>query len=140
MPHRPAFHLAVPVDDLVAARGFYGQVLGLPEGRGADHWVDWNLEGHQLVTHLVPTVPQPAGASVVGQHRVPIPHYGLLLPEQSFHQFAERLRAAGVRFDIEPHRRFAGEPGEQWTMFFRDPAGNAPEFKSFRDESMVFAR
>ncbi|MFD7703651.1 VOC family protein [Streptomyces caelestis] len=140
MSHRPAVHLAVPVDDLVAARSFYGQVLGLPEGRSTDHWVDWNLEGHQVVTHLVPTAPQPSGTSLVGQHRVPIPHYGLLLDEQRFHRFAERLRAAGVRFDIEPHRRFPGEPGEQWTMFFRDPAGNALEFKSFRDESMVFAR
>ncbi|MER7052101.1 MULTISPECIES: VOC family protein [unclassified Streptomyces] len=140
MSHRPAVHLAVPVDDLVAARSFYGQVLGLPEGRSTDHWVDWDLEGHQLVTHLVAVAPQPAGTSVVGQHRVPIPHFGLLLEEQHFHRFAERLRAAGVRFDIEPHLRFPGEPGEQWTMFFRDPAGNALEFKSFRDESMVFAR
>ncbi|MGA5201204.1 VOC family protein [Streptomyces variegatus] len=140
MSRRPAVHLAIPVDDLVAARSFYGEVLGLPEGRSTDHWVDWNLEGHQLVTHLVPTAPQPAGTSLVGQHPVPIPHFGLLLGEQHFHRLAERLRAAGLRFDIEPHRRFPGEPGEQWTMFFRDPAGNALEFKAFRDESMVFAR
>ncbi|CAL9517226.1 hypothetical protein SUDANB58_03771 [Streptomyces sp. enrichment culture] len=140
MSHRPAVHLAIPVDDLVAARDFYGRVLGLPEGRSTEHWVDWNLEGHQLVTHLVPTAPRPAGTSLVGRHRVPIPHYGLLLDEQRFHRFTERLRAAGVPFDIEPHLRFPGEPGEQWTAFFRDPAGNALEFKSFRDESMVFAR
>jgi len=140
MSHRPAVHLAIPVDDLAAARGFYGQVLGLPEGRSTDHWVDWNLEGHQLVTHLVPNAPRPAGTSLVGQHQVPIPHYGLLLEEEQFHELAERLRAAGVSFGIEPHRRFPGEPGEQWTMFFRDPAGNALEFKAFRDESMVFAR
>ncbi|OIJ91802.1 glyoxalase [Streptomyces sp. MUSC 14] len=140
MSHRPAMHLAIPVDDLAAARHFYGRVLGLPEGRSSDHWVDWNLEGHQLVTHLVPSAPRPAGTSLVERHTVPAPHFGLLLDEPRFHEFAERLRAAGVQFDIEPHRRFPGEPGEQWTMFFRDPAGNALEFKSFRDESMVFAR
>ncbi|MBY8884592.1 VOC family protein [Streptomyces sp. PTM05] len=140
MPHRPAVHLAVPVDDLAAARHFYGQVLGLPEGRSTDHWVDWDFEGHQLVTHLVATAPRPTGTSEVDRHTVPIPHFGLLLTEERFHEFAQRLRAAGVRFDIEPYRRFAGEPAEQWTMFFRDPAGNALELKSFRDESMVFAR
>ncbi|EGG48972.1 MULTISPECIES: VOC family protein [Streptomyces] len=140
MSPRPAVHLAVPVDDLAAARHFYGRVLGLPEGRSTDHWVDWDLRGHQLVTHLVPEAPRPAGTSLVGRHEVPIPHYGLLLDEEGFHRFAERLRAAGVRFEIEPQLRFPGEPGEQWTMFFRDPAGNALEFKSFRDESMVFAR
>jgi uncharacterized protein len=140
MSHRPAVHLAIPVDDLPAARGFYGQVLGLPEGRSTDHWVDWNLEGHQLVTHLVTIPPQPSGTSMVERHTVPIPHFGLLLAEQRFHEFAQRLRAAGVRFDIEPCRRFVGDPAEQWTMFFRDPAGNALEFKSFRDELMVFAR
>jgi extradiol dioxygenase family protein len=140
MSHRPAVHLAIPVDDLPAARRFYGQVLGLTEGRSTDHWVDWNFEGHQLVTHLVTTAPQPSGTSRVERHEVPIPHFGLLLSEQRFHEFAQRLRTAGVRFDIEPYRRFAGEPAEQWTMFFRDPAGNALEFKSFRDESMVFAR
>jgi extradiol dioxygenase family protein len=102
--------------------------------------VDWDLRGHQLVTHVVPEAPRPAGTSLVGPHEVPIPHYGLLLDEEGFHRFAERLRAAGVRFEIEPQLRFPGEPGEQWTMFFRDPAGNALEFKSFRDESMVFAR
>ncbi len=140
MSHRPAVHLAVAVDDLHAARIFYGQVLGLPEGRSTDHWVDWNFEGHQLVTHLVTAAPQSSGTSLVERHAVPVPHFGLLLTEQRFHQFAQRLRSAGVRFDIEPYRRFAGEPAEQWTMFFRDPAGNALEFKSFRDESMVFAR
>ncbi|MFF6999581.1 VOC family protein [Streptomyces sp. NPDC008313] len=140
MTHRPAMHLAVPVDDLAAARHFYGDVLGLPEGRSTDHWVDWDLEGHQLVTHLVPNAPQPAGSSLVENHAVPVPHFGLLLDERRFHEFAERLRVAAVPCDIEPHLRFPGEPGEQWTMFFRDPAGNALEFKSFRDESMVFAR
>ncbi|WP_042381035.1 VOC family protein [Streptacidiphilus melanogenes] len=140
MSHRPAVHLAIPVDDLPAARRFYGQVLGLPEGRSTDHWVDWDLEGHQLVTHLVTTAPQPVGSSQVERHTVPIPHFGLLLTDERFHEYAQRLRTAGVRFDIEPYLRFAKEPAEQWTMFFRDPAGNALEFKSFRDESMVFAR
>ena len=139
MPSRTAFHLAIPVDDLTAARRFYGDVLGLPQGRSTNHWVDWDFHGHQLVTHLVPTVPAPVGFGEVAEHRVPIPHFGLLLTEERFHQTADRLRAASVRFDIEPHRRFAGEPAEQWTMFFRDPAGNALELKAFRDESMVFA-
>lgn len=110
MPHRPAVYLAVPVDDLPAVRDSYGRVLGLPEGRSTDHWVDRNLEGHQLVTHRVPAAPQPVGTSLVGQHRVPIPHYGLLLNERHFHRFAERLRAAGVEFETEPHRRFPGDP------------------------------
>ncbi|MGW4101786.1 VOC family protein [Streptomyces sp. NPDC004976] len=140
MTQRPAMHLAIPVDDLTAARDFYGGVLALPEGRSTDHWIDWSLEGHQLVTHLVPVAAQPVGASLVERHTVPVPHFGLLLDERRFHDFAERLRAAGVCCDIDPHLRFPGEPAEQWTMFFRDPAGNALEFKSFRDESMVFAR
>jgi uncharacterized protein len=140
MPSRPAVHLAIPVDDLAAARRFYGGVLGLPEGRSSDHWVDWDLHGHQLVTHLVPAAPVPAGMSAVERHTVPVPHFGLLLTEDGFHAVAGRVRAAGVPFDIEPHRRFPGRPAEQWTMFFRDPAGNALEFKAFRDESMVFAR
>jgi extradiol dioxygenase family protein len=137
---RPAVHLAVPVDDLSAARAFYGTLLGLPEGRSSDYWVDWNLHGHQLVTHLVPAPVIPAGNSEVDNHDVPIPHFGLLLPAEAFHELAERLRAGGVSFLIEPYLRFPGQPGEQWTMFFRDPAGNALEFKSFRDESQVFAR
>jgi extradiol dioxygenase family protein len=137
---RPAVHLAVPVDDLSAARAFYGTLLGLPEGRSSDHWVDWNLYGHQLVTHLVPDPVLPAGNSEVDNHRVPIPHFGLLLAAEAFHELAGRLRAGGVPFLIEPYLRFPGQPGEQWTMFFRDPAGNALEFKSFRDEAQVFAR
>jgi uncharacterized protein len=140
LPQRPAVHLAIPVDDLPAARHFYGQVLGLPEGRSTDHWVDWDFEGHQLVTHLVPEPSRPAGTSLVERHTVPVPHFGLLLTEERFQALAERLRAAGTDFDIAPYLRFPGEPAEQWTMFLRDPAGNALEFKSFRDESMVFAR
>ena len=138
--NRPAVHLAIPVDDLAAARAFYGALLGLAEGRSSDHWVDWNLYGHQLVTHLVSGPIRPAGDSEVDDHDVPIPHYGVLLSAEEFQEVADRLRAGGVSFVIEPYLRFPGQPGEQWTMFFRDPAGNALEFKSFRDESQVFAR
>jgi uncharacterized protein len=135
----PAVHLAIPVDDLAAARTFYGGVLGLPEGRSSDHWVDWNLHGHQLVTHVVADPVRPSGHSEVDGHEVPIPHFGLLLTADAFHTLASRLRAAGTPFLIEPYLRFPGHPGEQWTMFFRDPAGNALEFKAFSDESQVFA-
>ncbi|MGW5669298.1 VOC family protein [Micromonospora sp. NPDC003776] len=141
MTARPGFHLAVPVDDLARARAFYGGVLGLAEGRSADAWVDWNFYGHQVVTHVVPAAGQPdAGRNPVDGHDVPVPHFGLILSIEDFHALADRIRAAGAEFVIEPYLRFAGEPGEQWTMFFRDPAGNAMEFKAFRDESQIFAR
>lgn len=140
MGSRPGFHLAIPVDDLDRARDFYGGVLGLPEGRSADAWVDWNCYGHQLVTHKVPAAPGEAGRSPVDGHAVPVPHFGLILPTEEFHALAARLREAGIEFVIEPYLRFAGEPGEQWTMFLHDPAGNALEFKAFRDESQIFAR
>jgi hypothetical protein len=138
---RPRFHLAIPVSDLERARAFYGGVLGLAEGRSADNWVDWNFYGHQLVTHVV-TVPRTpdAGHSSVDGHQVPVPHLGLLLSIADFHDLADRLRAAGTEFVIEPYLRFAGQPGEQWTMFLRDPAGNALEFKAFQDDSQVFAK
>ncbi|MFJ2813264.1 VOC family protein [Streptomyces sp. NPDC087294] len=139
MSHRPAVHLALAVDDLGAARAFYGGVLGLAEGRSTDHWIDWDLRGHQLVTHLAVGGPAAEAMSAVDGHAVPIPHFGLLLTDGEFGEFADRLRAAGTAFLIEPYLRFPGEPGEQWTMFFRDPAGNALEFKAFRDESKVFA-
>lgn len=132
------FHLAIPVDDLPAARSFYGGVLGLREGRSSDTWVDWNLYGHQLVTHLAPARGDAAGNPVDG-HDVPVPHFGLILPVEEFHTLAGRIKAAGTPFVIEPYLRFEGEPGEQWTMFFRDPAGNALEFKAFHDESQIFA-
>jgi extradiol dioxygenase family protein len=136
----PSFHLAIPVDDIAKAREFYGRVLGLTEGRSADAWVDWNFYGHQLVTHRAPARERAdAGHNQVDGHEVPVPHFGLLLSTEDFHALAGRLKAAGIRFIIEPYLRFAGEPGEQWTMFLRDPAGNALEFKSFRDESQVFA-
>jgi uncharacterized protein len=134
----PRFHLAVPVDDLAAARRFYGDVLGLEQGRSADTWVDWNLHGHQFVTHLAPERAQRIHNPVDG-HDVPVPHFGLVLTVEAFQEFAERLRAAGTEFVIEPYVRFAGQKGEQRTMFFLDPAGNALEFKAFADDSQVFA-
>jgi hypothetical protein len=134
----PRFHLAMPVDDLDAAKRFYGEVLGLEQGRSADTWVDWNLSGHQFVTHL-----SAGGArrilNPVDGHEVPVPHYGLILTVPRFHEFADRLRAAGVEFVVEPYVRFEGQVGEQWTMFLLDPAGNALEFKAFADDSQVFA-
>jgi extradiol dioxygenase family protein len=134
----PRFHLAIPVDDLAAARRFYGGVLGLARGRSADTWVDWNLHGHQLVTHLAPARAERAHNPVDG-HDVPVPHFGLLLQVAQFHELADRLRAAGIDFVIEPYLRFEGQPGEQWTMFLLDPAGNALEFKAFADDAQVFA-
>lgn len=137
---RPGFHLAIPVDDLARAREFYGGVLGLAEGRSDTAWVDWNFYGHQLVTHVVPGVRGDSGRNAVDGHEVPVPHFGLILSIADFHELAAKLRAAGTEFVIEPYQRFAGQPGEQWTMFLRDPAGNALEFKAFRDESQLFAK
>jgi len=140
MPGHPRFHLAVPVDDLAAARHFYGGVLGCPEGRSADHWVDFDLYGHQLVAHL-----DTSGASAirltnpVDGDDVPVPHFGVILDPAPWHALAARLRQHGIDFVIAPHTRFAGEPGEQSTMFLLDPAGNALEFKAFADDSQVFA-
>jgi extradiol dioxygenase family protein len=140
MTSRPAFHLAIPVDDLARARAFYGGVLGLAEGRSADHWVDWDFHGHQVVTHVVAGARNEAGRNPVDGHDVPVPHFGLVLTVEDFHVLVDKLRAADTRFVIEPYQRFAGEPGEQWTMFLHDPAGNALEFKAFRDSSQLFAK
>jgi extradiol dioxygenase family protein len=128
----------MPVDDLAAARHFYGEVLGLEQGRSSDTWVDWNLAGHQFVTHLAPQGRERVHNPVDG-HDVPVPHFGLVLEIPEFHTLADRLRAAGTTFVIEPYVRFAGQPGEQWTMFLLDPAGNALEFKAFADDAQVFA-
>lgn len=137
----PRFHLAVPVDDLDAARHFYGGVLGCRQGREARTWVDWDLYGHQLVTHLVPGgADRVAGRNPVDGDDVPVPHFGVVLGIEAFHELAARLADAGVELVIPPHVRFAGEPGEQWTMFFFDPAGNALEFKAFADDAAVFRR
>lgn len=134
------FHLAVCVDDLGAASRFYGDVLGCTQGRSDDGWIDWDLYGHQFVTHRVePTVETPVSAnSLVDGHRVPVPHFGVLLTVDEFHALAQRLVAAATRFVVEPYLRFEGLAGEQWTMFLHDPAGNAIEFKAFADDVDVF--
>ena len=142
MPLQP-FHVAVPVHDLNEARNFYAGVLGCPEGRSADTWVDFDLYGHQFVCHLsgrYPAANEPEPANVVDGHDVPVPHYGVVLQWAEWEALAERLSAGGVKFIIEPTVRFAGQPGEQATMFLRDPSGNALEFKAMRDESELFAR
>ena len=136
----PPFHLAIPVHDIEAARQFYGEVLGFEQGRSAERWTDWDVEGHQLVTHQVEShVTAVAGTNQVDGHDVPVPHFGLVLSVERFHEFAQQLAGAGVDFVIAPHVRFPGEAGEQWTMFFLDPSGNALEFKAFRDPSRLFA-
>ena len=136
----PPFHLAIPVHDLSAARAFYGELLGCPEGRSDAHWVDFDLQGHQVVAHLDPSMQPPQlHRNEVDAHGVPVPHFGLVLDWESWHGLADRLRAAGISFVIEPYVRFAGKPGEQATMFLLDPSGNALEFKAFRDPAMLFA-
>jgi uncharacterized protein len=138
MTLRP-FHLAFPVDDLAAARAFYGGVLGCREGRSSEHWVDFDFFGHQLVAHLAPAPRGDVAANHVDGHDVPVPHFGVVLAPADWHALAARLEAAGTRFGIAPHTRFAGQAGEQSTMFFRDPAGNALEFKAFASDDMIFA-
>lgn len=136
------FHLAIPVHDLPAARAFYGGVLGCAQGRSSAQWIDFNLYGHQLVCHLLDnseTARAPASNPVDG-HAVPVPHFGVVLDRADWDTLVERLRSAGMRFVIEPHLRFAGQSGEQATMFLLDPSGNALEFKSFADiEGQLFA-
>ncbi|HUY05894.1 MAG TPA: VOC family protein [Acidimicrobiales bacterium] len=134
---RPRFHLAIGVDDLEAAANFYGEVLGCGRGRSDTEWIDWNLYGHQIVTHRVAAGSSTSHNEVDG-HDVPIPHFGLILSVDDFHQLTKRLRANGITFVIEPYVRFAGSVGEQWTMFFRDPSGNAIECKAFADDAQVF--
>jgi uncharacterized protein len=134
------FHLAFPVHSLTAAREFYGQLLGCPEGRSNPEWVDFNLHGHQIVAHLAPQECTHAATNAVDGDNVPVRHFGLILPMAEWQTLADKLRAAGQRFVIEPHIRFKGEVGEQATMFFLDPSGNALEFKAFADMSQVFAK
>ncbi len=136
----PPFHLAFPVNDLAAARHFYGSLLGCPEGRSSDEWIDFNLFGHQIVAHLVPSYEARRPSNSVDGHDVPVPHFGGVLPMKDWQAMADRLNAAGVEFIIKPYVRFAGEVGEQATMFFLDPSGNALEFKSFKDLSALFAK
>lgn len=127
------FHLAIPVHDLALARQFYGQVLACPEGRSAPEWIDFNLFGHQLVCHLSDEPPRPKAANAVDGHDVPIPHFGVVLEMEQWHQLKEQLINNNVNFVVEPHIRFEGLAGEQATLFFQDPSGNALEFKAFRD-------
>ncbi len=135
------FHIAFPVDDLDAARHFYGTILGCPEGRSDPDWIDFNLYGHQIVAHRVDAKRERvAGHNPVDGHAVPVPHFGVVLPPGAWRALADRLQAQGVAFVIEPHTRFAGQPGEQSTMFFYDPAGNALEFKAFADPGQLFAK
>ena len=140
----PPFHLAIPVDDLAAARRFYGELLGCDEGRSSARWVDFDLAGHQVVAHLVEradaeAVSSPAGHNPVDGDQVPVPHFGLVLPWEAWQALAQRLEQAGTAFVIAPTVRFEGQVGEQATMFLLDPAGNALEFKSFRDPAQLFA-
>ena len=139
MTQRPRFHLAFPVDDLDAARRFYGELLGCAQGRESESWIDFDFHGHQIVAHLSPELCGDAAANPVDGRQVPVRHFGLLLSYEAFDALAERLKAAGADFVIEPYLRFEGQAGEQKTMFIRDPAGNALEFKAFADDGQVFA-
>jgi uncharacterized protein len=134
----PPFHLAFPVGDLAAARRFYGELLACPEGRSTDRWIDFDLFGHQIVAHLAPAAAQASNA--VDGDDVPVPHFGIVLPMAQWEALAARLEGAGVNFVIPPTIRFAGQAGEQATMFFRDPAGNALEFKAMADPAKLFAK
>ena len=136
----PLFHLAFPVDDLAEARRFYGELLGCPEGRSSDAWVDFNFYGHQIVAHLAPDECGSVSTSAVDGDAVPVRHFGVVLSMPEWDKLAKRLQAAKTRFVIEPHVRFKGEVGEQATLFFLDPSGNALEFKAFADRSQLFAK
>lgn len=133
------FHLAFPVHDLAAARAFYGDALGCREGRSSDQWIDFDLYGHQIVAHLSATARPAEATNPVDGHDVPVPHFGVVLTMPDWETLAKRVADAGIAFGIEPQIRFKGQVGEQATMFFRDPSGNALEFKAFADDSMLFA-
>ncbi len=134
------FHLAFPVRDLAEARDFYARILECEEGRSSDQWIDFNLFGHQIVAHLAPESAGVKHRNEVDADQVPIPHFGIVLSMSDFTSLAEKLQTKGVEFVIEPKIRFEGEVGEQATMFFLDPSGNALEFKGFADFSQVFAK
>jgi hypothetical protein len=136
----PLFHLAFPVHDLAAARRFYGELLGCAEGRSSEAWVDFDFYGHQIVAHLAPEELGARGTSAVDGHDVPVRHFGAILSMGQWESLAAKLQQAGTKFVIEPHVRFKGQAGEQATMFFLDPSGNALEFKGFADMSQVFAK
>ena len=134
------FHVAIPVHNLDACRTFYRDVLECEEGRSSDHWVDFSLFGHQLVIHYKPKSEEELYTNPVDGKNVPVPHYGVVLPWDTFQSFSKKLQEKGIKFIIEPYIRFKGEVGEQATMFFLDPAGNALEFKSFKDIGQLFAK
>jgi extradiol dioxygenase family protein len=136
----PPFHLAFPVHDLAAARKFYGELLGCSEGRSSPEWVDFNFYGHQIVAHLAPDECGHKETSAVDGHNVPVRHFGAILSLEQWDLLAARLKAGGTKFVIEPYVRFKGEPGEQATMFFLDPSGNAIEFKAFASLDNLFAK
>jgi len=136
----PRFHLAFPVRDLAEARAFYGGLLGCPEGRSSPDWIDFDFYGHQIVAHLSPDEVGHRATSAVDGENVPVRHFGAILTLPQWEAMAARLKAAGTQFVIEPQIRFKGQPGEQATLFFLDPSGNALEFKAFADDAMVFAK
>lgn len=138
MSLRP-FHLAFPVHDLAEARRFYGAIMGCTEGRSSEEWVDFDFYGHQIVAHRAPGEAGDRASNHVDGHGVPVPHFGVVLAMTDWQDLAERLEAAGTEFAIPPTIRFKGKPGEQATMFFRDPSGNALEMKAFADDAMLFA-
>jgi hypothetical protein len=140
MSNLPPFHLAFPVHDLEAARAFYGGVLGCPEGRSAAEWIDFDFFGHQIVAHLSPDAKPRASHNPVDGHDVPVPHFGAVLSMAVWEALAEKLKIAGTEFVIEPTVRFRGQPGEQATMFFLDPSGNALEFKAMAKPENLFAK
>lgn len=137
---QPLFHLAFPVDDLAKARAFYGGLLGCAEGRSSPEWVDFNFYGHQIVAHLAPGEAGHRATSAVDGDNVPVRHFGAILSMPEWQALADKLVAAGTKFVIEPHVRFKGKVGEQATMFFLDPCGNALEFKAFGDIGQLFAK
>lgn len=134
------FHLAIPVSNLNACRDFYTNILKLEEGRSSDHWVDYNFFGHQLVIHLKQQQTEDTQTNAVDGKHVPVPHFGVVLEWEEFENFEKHLKSQNIQFLIEPYLRFEGEIGEQKTMFFKDPSGNALEFKTFKDRSQLFAK
>ncbi len=139
-PHRRPFHIAFPVHDLATARAFYGNLLGCPEGRSSPEWVDFDLYGHQIVAHLAPDECRRATTNEVDGDSVPVSHFGVVLPMPEWQALADKLQAVHTQFIVEPHIRFKGLPGEQATLFFLDPSGNALEFKAFADLAQLFAK
>ena len=139
-PSMPPFHLAFPVRNIAEARAFYGGLLDCPEGRSSENWVDFDFHGHQIVAHLAPNECTAVQTSDVDDHNVPVRHFGAVLDMTTWQALADKLTKAGTKFVIEPYVRFKGEPGEQATMFFLDPSGNALEFKAFKDISSLFAK